>query len=155
MASLNIGYEPHRTISFPFTFTGDAGFGLNSTASVIDRNPIPFLDEGEYVSEVFYRVTTPLTSGDAAGTYFKIGLNVDDDDCVLNSTTGIINTLNAGATGDKPVHAYTKSIADGRELIMSTEGTNDITGGTIEIVLTITRAEPIPPIPPVIDYPED
>lgn len=155
MATINIGYEPHRTISFSFTFDGSSGFGLNATASVINRNPIPFLDEGEFVSEVFYRVTTPLTSGDTAGTYFKIGLNVDDDDCVLNSTTGIIDTLNATALGTKPTHAYTKATADGRELIMSTEGTNDITGGTIEIVLTITRANPIPPIPPVINYPED
>lgn len=137
---ITMGYEPLKTIKIDFTFTGESGFGANGVPLSIAEDVAPCLNQEEFVYEVFYRITTPLTSGDAAGTYLKAGLNVDDDDCILNSTTGIIDTLNAGATGTKPVHAYTKSTINTRIIELIPEGTNDITGGTIELILIIARA---------------
>lgn len=134
-----VSYEPFRLLNIPFTFTGAVGFGANG--SDLTLGLAPYLDEGEYVYEVFYRITTPLTSGDTAGTYLQLGIGVDDNDCIFNSTTGIVDTLNATTTGVKIEPAYTKSTIDGRLVSGTAGGTNDITGGTIEILLTIARAQ--------------
>ena len=144
MAVYNTGHEKFRTTKIVFTFTGAAGAGANGNFS-IDKNPIPYLNQGEFIYEVFYRVTTTLTSGDTAGTYLQLGLTVDDVDCIFDATTGIVDTLNTNALGIKtaPV-AYTKSLIDGREIVADIGGTNDITGGVLEVIITIARADEIP-----------
>lgn len=130
-------FENIRLIKITNTFDGTAGNGANGDFITLADEPT--LDTGEFIYEVFYRVTTTLTSGDTAGTYLTSGINVDDNDAILNSTTGIIDTLNAGAAGTKPTHVYSKSTIDRRDIVLKTEGTNDITGGTIEIILLVAR----------------
>jgi hypothetical protein len=146
MAVFNTGYEPFRTISIEMSFNGTGGAGATGNF-IIDRNPIPFLDIGEFVYEVFYRVTTTLVSAGAAT--LELGITTDDPDCILTTTTGLMSTLNTNGAGFKlNPGAYTKSTVDGRELI-ATVGTADITAGVLEVVLVIARAEPITP-PPTI-----
>ena len=133
-----INYEDFRRINIPFTFDGTANKGANGSSLTFGL--APYLDEDEFVYEVFYRITSALTSGDTAGTYLEMGITVDDVDCIFNSTTGIIDTLNGTTTGVKLEPAYTKSTVDGRLIIGTVGGTNDITGGTMEIILTVARA---------------
>jgi hypothetical protein len=141
MATQHVGHESLRTIHIDFTFTGASGFGANGVALSIDKNPLPFVNTDEFIFDAFYRVTTTLTSGDAAGTYLEAGIKVDDADCILTSTTGVVNTLNSGAAGTKPAIAFTQATVDGRLIELVPGGTNDITGGTIEIVLVIARCQ--------------
>jgi hypothetical protein len=142
MALQTYFYQPFKTIKISFTFTGASGAGANNFPLSIDSNPTPFLLEDEFVYEVFYRVTNPLTSGDLAGTYLRVGIDVDDVDAILNSTTGILNTLNTNADGFKLNPAYTKA-TEQRNIVMRPLGTDDITGGEIEIILTIAKCNPV------------
>jgi hypothetical protein len=131
------------------TFDGTAGKGANSQGITIDSDYK--LENGEYICGVFYRVTTPLVSGDGAGTYIELGIPVDDASAILNSTTGIVDTLNAGAIGTKISHSYTKATTT-RDITGDVKGTSDITAGEIEIVVSIakTRLGRVPkPIIPI------
>lgn len=142
MAIQYTGHEPFRYVKLNFTFNGNANSGANGDLT-INKNPIPTLNEGEFIYQVFYRVTTTLTSGDSDATYLQLGINVDESDAILGATTGIVDTLNTGSTGTIPVHKYTKATVDNRTITGSVGGTDDITAGSIEIILTIARCNEI------------
>jgi len=129
-------YESNRQIKIVHTFDGTSGSGAEDSLTVL--TDIPTLDIGEYISDVFYRVTTPFN---ASGTfYLQAGIKTDDADAALNLTTGILTTLNTNALGIKVVPAYTKCTVDGRDIEVVPKG-GDVTVGTIELTLTISRNE--------------
>jgi hypothetical protein len=138
MATFHTNHENLRFVRIDMTFTGAGSSGATGNFA-IDKNPVPFIDSGEFIYEVFYRVTTTLVSAGAAT--LELGITTDDPDCALDTTTGLMSTLNSNAAGLKsaPV-AYTKSTVDGRELI-ATVGTADITAGELEIILAIARVD--------------
>ena len=130
-------YENHRYAKIVHTFTGAANDGANGTVTTLDN--IPTLDIGEYIYDVFYRVTTPFTS--SASFYLKVGIATDAPLAILNATTGIFDTMNTNATGLKPVvgtTSFNKCTVDGRNIEVIPVG-GDLTAGTVEITLTIAR----------------
>jgi hypothetical protein len=133
-------YESFRQIKIEHTFTGAINDGANG--SVITLSDIPTLDIGEFIYEVFYREgASTLTSGDTAGTYLQVGIAIDDADAALNATDGVLDTITANTNGLKLNPAYTKCTVDGRAIELTPLGTDDITGGDIEIILTIARCD--------------
>lgn len=130
-------FENTRLIKIIKSFDGSTENGANGNIDL--GSGYYTLDSDEFIYEVFYKVPVTLTSGDTAGTYIKMGIKIDDEDAILTSSTGIVDTLNAGAAGTKPTHAYSIATVDGREIYAEVVGTNDITGGTIWIYLTIAR----------------
>jgi hypothetical protein len=142
MALQIIGYENFRTVKLNYVFTGASNFGADNTLFSLDMNPQPALQTDEFVYEVFYRVLDPLVSSNTATSYLRIGLDVDDTDAILNSTTGILDTLNTNQLGFRLNPAYTKA-TDERLIICRTLGGNDITVGELEIILTIARCNEV------------
>ena len=130
-----LNYENNRTSKHTITFTGASGYGLTGVPFSWDDAPQAKSDE--YIYEVFYRVTTPIVSSVTASDYILAGIEVDDIDCIFNSTTGIIDTLNSNAAGFKLNPDYTKATAT-RSLPFFAEGSH-ITAGTIEITLVYAR----------------
>lgn len=142
MALQIVGYENFRTVKLNYVFTGGAGAGADNTLFSLDMNPQPALTVDEFVYEVFYRVLDPLVSSNTAVSYLRIGIDVDDNDAILTSTTGILDTLNTNQLGFKLNPAYTKA-TDERLVICRTLGGVDITAGELEIILTIARCNEI------------
>jgi hypothetical protein len=136
---MNLIFENKRLIKITKTFDGTIGNGAeDSTTDFKGFDITASLNEGEFIYEVFYRVTTPFNS--SATIYLQAGIKTDEEDAALDSTTGILDTLNANASGFKLNPKYTKSIIDGREILLVPKA-GDITAGTVEIILTIVRAE--------------
>lgn len=136
MASLI--YDNFRAIKIEKTFDGTIASGAEDSETDISVEGVnPTLFEGEYVYDVFYRVTTPFNSSPTI--YLEAGIKTDDQDCILDGTTGILDTLNSNSTGLKsnPV-AYTKSTIEGRDLILVPKN-GDITAGVIELTLVIAK----------------
>jgi hypothetical protein len=142
MALQILGYENFRTVKINYVFTGAANFGADNTLFSLDMNPQPALAVDEFVYEVFYRVLDPLVSSNTAVSFLRIGIDVDDNDAILNATTGILDTLNTNQLGLKLNPAYTKA-TDERLIICRTLGGADITAGELEIILTIARCNEI------------
>jgi hypothetical protein len=134
---MSLVYENFRVLKIEKTFDGTIGNGAEDSTTAIDVDGVyPFLDEGEYIYDVFYRITTPFNS--SATIYLQFGIIGDEPTAIFNGTTGILDTLNSVATGVKLSPLYTKSAIDGRALLMVPK-LGDITAGTIEITLTIAR----------------
>jgi len=130
-------YENNRYIKVEFTFTGAIGSGAQDSTTILAN--IPTINEDEYISEVFYRVTSAFNS--SATIYLQAGISTDKIDAALDSTTGVLDTMNTnGFTGGgyKPPNYYNKSTIDGRTLLLVPK-LGDITAGTIELTLTIAR----------------
>jgi hypothetical protein len=146
--SVTTKWENFRIIKDSQTFTGAAFKGLNG--SVITFTSIANgVKADEYIYEVFYRVTTPLTvgtgtgdtSGNPATTYLQVGIEDDAPAVILTPTTGIVDTLNTNNAGFKPQNLYTKAVIN-RAIVGAVGGTDSITGGTIELTLVIGRNNP-------------
>lgn len=123
--------------AFELTFDGTEGKGQAGIPFNWPNVEKPSIISGFFIYEVFYRVTTPLVSATPATDNITFGIDVDEPDSILNSTNGIIDTLNANATGIKIEPKYTKS-TDVRDLVLNFNG-NDITAGTIEFKLKISH----------------
>jgi hypothetical protein len=134
-----IGYENIRALKFSKTFDGTSGNGANGSVTIDTL----CINKDEFIYDVFYKVKTALTSGDSANTYLQVGIAVDDPDCVFNSTTGVVDTLNSGASGTKLDPDYTTSSIDKRLIVAEVGGTNDITAGVIEVYLVVMRVNAI------------
>jgi outer membrane protein assembly factor BamA len=135
-------YENHRYIRVEVEFDGAIGSGAQDSTTVL--TDIPTINKDEYISEVFYRVVQDSGAAilnSSATIYLQAGISTDDVDAALNSTTGVLDTMNTnGFTGGgyKPPHFYTKSIIDGRTLLLVPK-LGDITSGIVELTLTIAR----------------
>ena len=96
---------------------------------------------GDFIQEVFYKVTEPLVTADSANTYIEAGFkeknkNGDFGDYALNSTTGIIDTLNSNSSGKKLEPDYTSAVKD-TVLNFIPKGSSPITGGVIEFYISV------------------
>lgn len=111
-----------------FEFDGSAGYG---DVGALDMFNFPF-EDGFYVDEV-------ITSCDgltyAPGAYITLGIDTDDPDAALTSTSGLCSTLDGSIT--KPATSFTYATAP-RNLVAAVGGAA-ISGGVCWITVTLKR----------------
>jgi len=126
-----------KTISISLQFNGTEKLGLVDSSLFIPcaSQVNPCLNAKDLIYEIFYKIPEELITVDPANTYIEAG-TVENADCIFNSTTGNINTLNAVKTGVKLEGSYTKVNAESL-LQAITKGASNITSGRLEVILLI------------------
>lgn len=114
---------------FSVNFNGGAGAGAVGAFSIPDK----IIPNEFFISEVIVE-SSGLSGG--VGSYITMGIETDDVDAALSSTTGLVATLSATPI-QKITPVYTKS-AGVRKIVMAV-GANPITAGSCKFILNCIK----------------
>lgn len=122
--------QTSKVLIYKFTITFNGGVGDGQVGALI--LPDMLIWGGYFISEVI--VESGLTAG--GGAYITMGIETDDVDAALTSTTGLVTTLNA-----TPIQliapAFTKST--GLRKLVATVGGNTISAGSCNFIIKFTK----------------
>ncbi len=125
------GVNTRLVYKFSKSFNGDPGFG-QAGAQVI---PDMFVPSGFYISEVMVYSNTVVGSG--PGVYIGLGIDTDDAESGLDSTSGDIATLASPVIQRITDLPYSVATAL-RKMVMSVN-VDDITGGAMSFEVTLKK----------------